>query len=95
MKKLLYFGILQILCCIFPIIIFLSLAITKYVQISFLPRYDLILLICIVTQIFMVVSKIETVSELWIICLFHLLGLCLEIYKTHMGSWSYPEFSYI
>ena len=94
MKTLLRFGILQIQCCLFPAVIFSTLAITKYIPLPLLPRYDLILLVCILTQVLMVLMKFETLDELWIICLFHIIGLILEIFKTHMGSWTYPEFSY-
>lgn len=27
--------------------------------------------------------------------MFHLIGLALEIFKVHMGSWSYPEEGYV
>jgi uncharacterized membrane protein YoaT (DUF817 family) len=27
--------------------------------------------------------------------MFHFLGICLEMFKVKMGSWSYPEFSYL
>jgi uncharacterized membrane protein YoaT (DUF817 family) len=30
------------------------------------------------------------VDELKVICLFHVLGTAMEIFKVHMGSWSYP-----
>src|SRR5690606_13301715 len=33
----------------------------------------------------------ETRDELKVITLFHLLGLGLELFKVHAGSWSYPE----
>jgi uncharacterized membrane protein YoaT (DUF817 family) len=39
----------------------------------------------------MVISGLETFDELKVICLFHVIGLMLEIYKVKMGSWSYPE----
>jgi uncharacterized membrane protein YoaT (DUF817 family) len=41
-------------------------------------------------------TKIETKDEIKTIALFHVLGLCLEIFKTHpsVGSWSYPEESF-
>ena len=94
MKSLLHFGYEQAMSCIFPVIIFLTLAITKLIEIPFMPRYDFILLICIVTQLFMVVFKFETLDELKVICVFHIIGLSLEIYKVHMGSWSYPEMAY-
>lgn len=84
------FGWNQALSCIFPVIIFSSLALTKVVQIPWISRYDLILIICILTQIGMLAFKFETFDELKVICVFHLIGLGLEIYKVHMGSWVYP-----
>ncbi len=37
--------------------------------------------------------RIETIDELKVIGLFHLIGLCFELFKTHpaINSWSYPE----
>lgn len=93
-RKLWIFGYKQALSCIFPVIIFGTLALTKVVEIPGLPRYDLILLICILAQIGMLVSKLETWDELKVICVFHVIGLMLELYKVHMGSWSYPEAGY-
>ena len=94
MRNLLLFTYLQALSCIFPVIIFAALALSKFVSIPFIPRYDLILLLCIVGQLFMLTSKLETWDEFKVICLFHIIGLCLELYKVHMGSWSYPEDAY-
>ncbi len=39
----------------------------------------------------MLASKLETWDEFKVICLFHVIGLALELYKVHMGSWAYPE----
>lgn len=91
MKQLFYFGYEQAKSCLFPVIIFLTLAITKMVEVPFIARYDLILYICLLTQILMVVFKFETFDEVKVIGVFHLIGLALELYKVHMGSWSYPE----
>ncbi|UII55309.1 DUF817 domain-containing protein [Cytobacillus spongiae] len=91
LKDLLTFTYLQALSCIFPVIIFLTLGLSTYVKIPGVGRYDFILLICIIAQVFMIISKLETIDELKVICVFHLIGLALEIYKVHMGSWSYPE----
>lgn len=88
---LLQFTWLQALSCIFPVIIFATLALTKIVAVPGIPRYDLILIICLLAQAGMVVFKLETWDELKVICVFHLIGLGLELYKVHMGSWSYPE----
>ena len=45
-------------------------------------------------QIILVRLKWETWDELKAICFFHLAGLALELFKTRMGSWSYPEYAY-
>lgn len=87
------FGIKQALCCIFPVVIFLTLAASKLIHIPFLYRYDFILLVCLLAQFFMLYFKLETVDELKVITVFHLIGLCLELYKVHMGSWAYPEYA--
>ena len=94
MKNLLQFTYLQALSCVFPVIIFAALALSKFIDIPFLPRYDFILIICVLAQIGMLVSKLETFDEFKVICLFHIIGLALELYKVHMGSWSYPEEAY-
>lgn len=39
----------------------------------------------------MLASKLETWDEFKVICLFHVIGLALELFKVHMGSWAYPE----
>ncbi|TGV02780.1 DUF817 domain-containing protein, partial [Mesorhizobium sp. M00.F.Ca.ET.186.01.1.1] len=50
--------------------------------------------LCLAFQVFMVKSGLESRDELKVITVVHLIGLCLEIYKVHMGSWSYPEEGY-
>lgn len=86
----------QIQACIFAGSFFVLLAASKYLPLLSMPRYDFLLIAAIVLQIIMLVSKLETPDELKTICVFHVLGLCLEMFKTHpaIGSWSYPEFSY-
>lgn len=91
MKQLFSFGFEQAKSCLFPVVIFLALAITKVVEAPFISRYDAILLICLLTQILMIAFKYESLDEVKVICVFHLIGLALELYKVHMGSWSYPE----
>ena len=94
MRNFIRFVYLQAISCIFPVIIFAALALSKFISIPFLPRYDFILFICLAAQIFMLVSKLETLDEFKVICLFHIIGLALELYKVHMGSWAYPEEAY-
>ena len=94
MKKFIWFGLQQALSCLFPLAIFCVLAISKLILIPFLPRYDFILLVCLITQFLMVYYKLESMNELKAICLFHIIGLAMEIYKVAMGSWAYPETSF-
>ncbi|MBW5466416.1 DUF817 family protein [Brevibacillus formosus] len=94
MRLLLHFGYQEAMSCLFPVFIFGSLALSKFVTIPGLPRYDLLLLLCLLFQIFMVKSGLESRDELKVITVFHVIGLCLEIFKVHMGSWSYPEDAY-
>lgn len=90
-KQFFKFGFQQVLCCIFPAFIFLLLAVSKFMNLQGIPRYDFILYACILFQWLLVKTKLETVEEFKVIMLFHVIGLCLELYKVRMGSWAYPE----
>lgn len=95
LTQLMYFGREQALSCVFPVVIFGSLALTQIIPLPLLPRYDWLLLIFLLMQWWMVHSGLETKDELKVITLFHLIGLALEIFKVNMGSWSYPEEGYM
>ncbi|AGA56605.1 uncharacterized integral membrane protein [Thermobacillus composti KWC4] len=94
LAQLAHFGVQQALSCVFPVVIFASLALTRYIPLPLLPRYDWLLVICLLMQWWMLRSGLETKDEMKVIALFHLIGLALEIFKVHMGSWSYPEPGY-
>ncbi|WP_227871953.1 DUF817 domain-containing protein [Paenibacillus albus] len=89
--QLLIFGYHQAMSCIFPVAIFGTLAISSMIDVPFIHRYDAILLILIGVQALMFFSGLETRDEIKVICVFHGIGLLLEIYKVSIGSWSYPE----
>jgi len=93
-RLLLYFAYQEAMSCLFPVFILGSLALSKFVTVPGLGRYDLLLLLCLLFQVIMVKSGLETQDELKVITVFHLIGLALEIFKVHMGSWSYPEDAY-
>lgn len=94
LMQLLHFGYQQAMSCIFPVMIFGTLAISKWLNVPFIYRYDLILLVLIAAQYLMYRSGLETLDEIKVICVFHIIGLALELYKVQMGSWSYPEQGY-
>ncbi len=89
--QLVRFGYQQALSCLFPVVIFASLALTQVIPLPFFYRYDWLLFICLLMQWWMVKSGRESYDELKVISLFHIIGLALELFKVHMGSWSYPE----
>lgn len=89
--ELMHFTYRQAMSCLFPVFIFATLAISQYITIPGLYRYDVILLACLLMQAVMYYTGLETKDELRVIFLFHVIGLALELFKVHMGSWSYPE----
>lgn len=92
-KQFVLFGYLQAVSCIFPVLIFISLALSSALHAG-IPRYDLLLIVCITAQVIMYKTGLETRDEVLVITLFHLLGLMMELHKVHRGSWSYPEDAY-
>ncbi|WP_042203191.1 DUF817 domain-containing protein [Paenibacillus camerounensis] len=89
--QVLHFGYHQAMSCIFPVAIFGTLALSGTMNLPFIHRYDAILLVLLTVQYLMYRSGLETVDEIKVICVFHIIGLLLEIYKVRMGSWAYPE----
>ncbi|WP_238649551.1 DUF817 family protein [Paenibacillus piscarius] len=94
LTRLLHFGYHQAMSCIFPVAIFATLILTDTFRLPFIHRYDLILLILLTVQYLMYRSGLETLDEIKVICVFHVIGLVLELYKIRMGSWAYPEPGY-
>lgn len=54
-------------------------------------RYDFLLGAALVIQALMLWTRLESVDEMKVILLYHLTGTVMEIFKTHVGSWIYPE----
>lgn len=95
--ELVVFGLKETRACLFPGIFFAILLLSKFVTIPGVPRYDFIFLLTITAQILLLVFRIETLDEAMTLAAFHVIGLALELFKTHpaIGSWSYPEFGYL
>jgi uncharacterized membrane protein YoaT (DUF817 family) len=91
--EFLHFGALQARACVFAGSFFVLLFASNHIHIAGLARYDMLFLGAILIQIVLVATRIETLDEVKVIFLFHLIGLVLELYKTSpsIGSWSYPE----
>ncbi len=94
--EFLWFGIKEARACLFAGLFFLAVFSMPRAGILGVPRYDLLLLIAVAIQAWMVWAKLETWDELKAITLFHVIGFGLEVFKTSsaIGSWSYPDFAY-
>ena len=87
------FGIKQGWACLFGGLMLAMLIGTYlfYPAEAALARYDFVTLMAILIQALMLLLRLETWEEAKIILIFHIVGTVMEIFKTHMGSWVYPE----
>jgi uncharacterized membrane protein YoaT (DUF817 family) len=94
--EFLYFGVKEARACLFAGLFFLSVFIIPRTGLIGIPRYDVLLIIALALQAWMVWAKLETLDELKAITVFHVVGFGLEVFKTSSGiqSWSYPDFAY-
>jgi uncharacterized membrane protein YoaT (DUF817 family) len=94
--ELWYFGIKQARACLFAGLFFAAVFVVPRAGVAGVPRYDLLLLIAVVIQAWMIRARLESWDEVKAITLFHVLGFALEAFKTSGGvrSWSYPDFAY-
>lgn len=94
--EFLFFGIKEARSCLFVGLFFFSIFIVPKTGILGIPRYDILLIIAISIQFWMVYTKLETLDELKAVILFHVTGFVPEVFKTstNIHSWSYPDFAY-
>lgn len=85
------FVLKQAWACIFgaALLAVLMAARLWYPEDAALARNDFLTIAAVVIQILMVVTRLETLRELRVIVLFHLVGTVMELFKTDVGSWSY------
>lgn len=91
-----YFGLKEARACLFAGLFFCAVFTMPRGGILGLPRYDLLLLVALAIQGWMVASRLETFDELKAITLFHGIGFALEAFKTSPGihAWAYQDFAY-
>jgi len=82
--------------CLFVALFFTAVFSVPRGGLGVFPRYDVLLLIAVLIQAWIIWAKLETLDELKAICLFHVIGFVLEVFKTSAGirSWAYPDFAY-
>ncbi len=91
-----FFGLINARSCLFAGFFFLALFLVPVKGLFGLPRYDILLVFAVLFQAFLVWSKLETWDELKAICVFHLVGFIMELFKTSatIASWQYPDEAY-
>jgi uncharacterized membrane protein YoaT (DUF817 family) len=94
--ELFYFGVKEARACLFVVLFFAAVFSFPRNGVWGLPRYDALLIIALAIQGWMLWAKLETLDEFKAICLFHVIGFALEVFKTSGGikSWAYPDFAY-
>ncbi|WP_396289514.1 DUF817 domain-containing protein [Curtobacterium sp. KT1] len=86
--EFLVFGAKQAWACAFGALLLGSMAVVHLtVPVAF--RNDVLTVVAVLLQLGMLVFGLETVRELRVVLLFHVVGTVMEVFKTQMGSWSY------
>ena len=86
--EFLVFGAKQAWACTFGALL---LATMVAVHLTLPPgdRNDVLTIAAVVIQVAMLVFGLETVRELRVVLVFHVVGTVMEVFKTHVGSWEY------
>ena len=87
------FGLKQGWACLFGGAMVSLLIATSlwYPRSAPLSRYDFLFLAALAIQIAMLAFRLETLDEAKVILIFHIVGTLMELFKTAVGSWIYPE----
>lgn len=95
--EFLVFGAKQAWACIFGAAMLAVLVGTRlwYPEHALLARNDAITMAAVCIQVLMVVFRLETLRELRVIILFHVVGTGMELFKTSIGSWTYQGEGYL
>lgn len=94
--EFLWFGMKEARACLFAGLFFACLFLVPRGGVFGVPRYDVLLVLALAIQGWMLAAGLESRDELKAICLFHVVGFVLEVFKTSpaIGSWSYPDFAW-
>lgn len=87
------FGAKLAWACLFAGLLLTAIIITKYIYPAdaTMSRYDFLVIFALLTQILMIILRLESIQEVKVILLFHISGTIMEIFKLAQGSWDYPE----
>ena len=91
--EFLVFGLKQAWACLFGGLLLALIMVSAVVwpANAAIARYDALFAAALLLQLAMLALKLEKPSEAIVILVFHFVGTGMELFKTHMGSWIYPE----
>jgi uncharacterized membrane protein YoaT (DUF817 family) len=89
------FGIKQAWACLFggAMVALIVGTYLWYPRDAVLGRYDFMFLAALAIQVAMLTFKLETWEEAKVILVYHVVGTIMEVFKTDVGSWIYPDAS--
>ncbi|MDC7683508.1 DUF817 domain-containing protein [Asticcacaulis sp. BYS171W] len=93
LAEFILFGLKMAWSCLFGAAMLALLIVTHLFWPADAPlyRYDFLFAAAVTIQILMLLTRLESLEEARVIFLYHVVGTAMEIFKTHMGSWTYPE----
>ena len=93
LQEFLYFGFKQAWACLFGGLMLFGIIATHFFWPADIPlaRYDFLFFYAIAIQVVFIAFKLESWEEMRVIFIFHVVGTVMELFKTHVGSWEYPE----
>ena len=91
--EFLLFGLKQAWACLFGAAMLGLIIATHLFWPADAPiaRYDFLVLGAVTIQVLLLATRLERWDEAAVILIFHVVGTCMEIFKTAHGSWIYPE----
>lgn len=93
LAEFLAFGVKQAWACLFGGAMLAAILATNVVWQPewVVARYDALFLFAVGLQGLLLATGMEKPEEARVIALFHLVGTIMELFKTEVGSWAYPE----
>lgn len=91
--EFLRFGVKQGWACLFGGLLLALLVGTHLFWPAQAPihRYDALFAAAVAIQFVLLATRMESWAEAWVILIFHGIGTLMEIHKTAIGAWVYPE----
>ena len=91
--EFLLFGLKQAWACLFGGAMLALLVGTHFLWPPSAPlaRYDVLVIAAVGLQGLLLATRLERWEEAAVIAIFHVVGTIMELFKTDVGSWIYPE----